>query len=229
MMIESVIALDQQCTLYLNGSTSLFWDGAISAATATVTWIPLMLVLLYLLIKNNNLSRLGLIILMVGCCILLADQVASGICKPYFQRFRPTNDLSLMHLVDVVDGYRGGKYGFFSSHAANTFSVAVFFSLLVRHRIIITLLLSWAILNGYTRIYLGVHYCGDVLVGTIWGCIVGAIVYLFYRYIVKDNTKVNYISSQYTTTGYLVEDIRIVEFVTLLSFFYILVRGALYN
>ena len=227
-MLDFILALDQYSTLYLNGNHSLFMDGLILAATSTVTWIPLMLALLYLLIKNNTLEQLGLIILMIGLCVLLADQVASGICKPYFHRFRPTNDPYIMYLVDTVNGYRGGKYGFFSSHAANTFSVAIFFSLLVRHKVLTMFMILWAALNGYTRIYLGVHYLGDVIVGTLWGCFVGFCIYQLYRQIIKKHIKITYISNQYTSSGYLVNDIYVVKLVVLLSAFYLLIRGAIF-
>ncbi|MCD8318623.1 MAG: hypothetical protein LUC45_07215 [Paraprevotella sp.] len=86
-------------------------------------------VVFYLVIRNNSMSEVGLIILCFGLAILLADQFSSSFCKPYFARFRSAQDPQLMYLVDVVDGYRGGRYGFISSHAANTFAVCIFLSL----------------------------------------------------------------------------------------------------
>ena len=121
-----------------------------------------------------------LAIILLG--ILISDQLSSSIVKPLTQRYRPTQNPQLMYLVDVVNNYRGGQYGFFSAHASNTFTVAVFLSLLFRHRLAGCLLISWAALNGYTRIYLGVHYFGDVLVGTLVGIVVGFGLYKFMMY-----------------------------------------------
>ena len=162
-MLQQILQWDQAATLWINGSQSLFLDGFFMSITQTVTWLPLIAVLLYVLIRNNDFRHIGLIILFIGLCILLADQMASGFCKPYFKRFRPTQDPQIMYLLDVVNDYRGGRYGFFSSHAANTFSVAMFVTLLVRRRGLGLMLFSWAALNGWSRIYLGVHYPGDLL------------------------------------------------------------------
>ena len=84
--------IDQTLTLWLNGSHSLYVDGIAWASTQTITWIPTMLVLIYVIVRNNSLSGMATVILSIGLCILLADQVASTICKPLVARFRPTND-----------------------------------------------------------------------------------------------------------------------------------------
>ena len=131
--IQQLIEADKELLLSLNGSDSLFWDGFMWTVTDTRTWILAMVVLLYVVFKNNRFSQGVVITLMVGLCVLLADQLASGLCKPFFARFRPTQDPELMYMVQTVNGYRGGLYGFISSHAANTFAVAMFLSLLVRY------------------------------------------------------------------------------------------------
>lgn len=164
---------DEVLTLACNGSRSLYLDGVAWTATQTITWIPLAVLLLYILIRNNELLGVGLTVCGLACCILLADQVASSVCKPLFERWRPANDPSLMYMVDVVKGYRGGSFGFFSSHAANTMAVATFLSLAFRYRPLTCWLLSWVALNCWSRVYLGVHYLGDISVGLIWGAFVG--------------------------------------------------------
>lgn len=169
--------LDQILTLALNGSSSLYLDALAMTSTKTLTWIPLALLLLYVIIRNNDLRAVVSIVLGIALCILVADQVASGIFKPLIARYRPTQDPQLMYMVDVVNGYRGGRYGFFSSHAANTMSVAIFLSLLIRRRSLTLWLLSWSLLNCWTRVYLGVHYVGDLTVGILWGVVVGWSVY----------------------------------------------------
>ena len=116
MALEDWIGLDQRLLLLLNGSNSLFFDHLMNGITSTVAWIPVAVVLFYVLVKNNSMREVGLIVLFLALSILLADQFSSSFCKPYFARFRPAQDPLLMYLVDVVDGYRGGRYGFISSH-----------------------------------------------------------------------------------------------------------------
>ena len=123
MDIQQYVALDKELLLDLNGSNSLFWDGFMWIATSTYIWIPTAIILLYIIIKNNKIQETLLTIAMTALVITLADQIASGVCKPYFHRFRPTQDPDIMYIVDIVNGYRGGRFGFISSHAANTFAL----------------------------------------------------------------------------------------------------------
>lgn len=152
-------------------------------ATKTSTWIPLGIVLLYVLIRMKNWKNALLVILCVAIAITLADQMASGIFKPLVARLRPSHNPELQGVIDIVGDYRGGRYGFFSSHAANTCAVAVFLSLLFRKRIFTIAICSWAMVNSWTRLYLGVHYVGDIMVGLIWGALVGWIVFRLYRFL----------------------------------------------
>lgn len=172
-----ITQLDQTLTLALNGSHSLYVDTLAWTATQTSTWLPLCLLLLYLIIRNNDLAGVCGTVLALGLCILLADQMASTVFKPLVGRYRPTQDPLLMYAMDVVNGYRGGRYGFFSSHAANTMAVATFLSLMIKERTLTCWLYSWALLNCWTRVYLGVHYVGDLLAGTLWGIFVGWFVF----------------------------------------------------
>lgn len=201
-----MLSLDEFLTLSLNGSQLLYLDGIAWTATHTATWLPLVLVLLYIIIRNNDLRGIFSIILCIALCITLADQMASTVFKPLVGRFRPTNDPSLMYTIDVVNSYRGGRYGFFSSHAANTMAVATFLALLIRNRTLTFWLYSWAMLNCWTRVYLGVHYVGDLTVGTIWGCFVGWAVYaLWKRYMpasVRIRTELTSKRQGMTATGY---------------------------
>jgi undecaprenyl-diphosphatase len=210
MNIDWLVNTDKNILLQLNGSDSLFWDYLMTGITSTVAWIPVAIALLFVIIKNNTLRESGLIILCIALTILIADQFTSSFCKPFFARFRPAQDPIIMYMVDVVDGYRGGRYGFVSSHAANTFGLAVFLTLLIRSKGLSFILFIWASLNAYSRIYLGVHYPGDILFGTLDGVIVGFSVYYLYRFFHKKCFITNrYISNQYTSTGYLVNDINL--------------------
>lgn len=179
--MEEIIQFDKQLLLMVNGSDSLFLDYLILTLTNALTWIPLYVSLLYVVIKTNlNVREVFLILLAAGLCVLLAGTVDDEIVKPLVARWRPTHDPQIGSLVDVVNGYRGGNYGFFSAHAANTFSLAVFFSLLMRQRLLTIFLVGWSLINCYTRLYLGVHYPGDITVGLLWGGFVGWFVYWLY-------------------------------------------------
>jgi len=180
--MEEIIQYDKQLLLMVNGSDSLFMDYLILTLTNAKTWIPLYIGLFYVVLKTNkNVRDVLLILTAAGLCYLLAGAVDDGIVKPLVARWRPTHDPEIGSLVDVVNGYRGGKYGFFSAHAANTFSIAIFFSLLMRQRMLTFFLVGWSLLNCYTRLYLGVHYPGDITVGLLWGGFVGWLVYQLYR------------------------------------------------
>ena len=226
MDIQQLIGFDQELLLKLNGSNSLFWDGFMWLSTNMLTWIPFAVVLLYVIFKNNKIKEALIIIALLGMVIALADQISSGICKPLFARFRPTQDPELMYQIDIVNGYRGGIYGFISSHAANTFGVAVFLTLIFKSGSLAIILFIWAILNAFSRIYLGVHYPGDILFGTLVGVGAGILIYIIYRKLQNTLLKqANFISNQYTSSGYLISDIRLIKTVFYLTLFYVIVRG----
>ena len=179
--MDAIIQFDKQLLLMLNGSDSAFLDWVVMILTDAKTWIPLYLSLLYVVIKTNrNLRDVLLILAAAGLCVLLAGTIDDEIVKPLVARWRPGHDPEIGHLIDTVDDYRGGNYGFFSAHASNTFSLALFFSLLMRQRLLTIGLVSWSLVNCWTRMYLGVHYPGDITVGLIWGALVGSFVYWLY-------------------------------------------------
>ena len=179
--MEELIHFDKQLLLWFNGSDSAFLDSVIMTLTTAGTWIPLYLALFYVVLRSNPTVRgVLLILLSAGLCVLLAGTIDDEIVKPLVARWRPTHDPEIGTLVDTVNGYRGGNYGFFSAHASNTFSIAVFFSLLMRQRLLTVFLVAWSLTNCYTRLYLGVHYPGDITVGLLWGGLVGVAVYRLY-------------------------------------------------
>lgn len=221
------IALDKQWLLALNGSDSLFLDSLVKTLTTATTWIPLYIALLYVVIKNSD--NMKKVLLIVGCallCVLLAGSVDDMIVKPMVARWRPTRDPEIGYLVDIVNGYRGGRFGFFSAHASNTFSLAVFFSLLVRSRLLTVSMVSWSLLNCWTRMYLGVHFPGDILVGLLWGSLVGAFVWFLYsRMFRQTGQTANFVSTQYTKTGFLHEHVNVVVCVLILTLIYAIIKA----
>lgn len=226
MDIQQWIEADKSLLLTLNDNDSLLWDGVMWIVTDTKTWIPAIVMLLYVIFKNNKLSQSLVILLMFAVGVTLADQIASGICKPYFARPRPTQDPEIMYLVNVVNGYRGGAFGFMSSHAANTFVVATLVTLLVRSFPLGVMMYLWAAIPSFSRIYLGVHYPRDIVFGASEGCIVGVLVYTLFRYIQKKcSSRPQYVSSQYTPTGYSRDDVTLLYTVLWLTYFYALIAG----
>ena len=218
--LEQIIDFDKHLLLAMNGSDSLFWDGVMSVYTTTVVWILLALALIYLLIRNNSLMNFVVLLFMVALVVTLTDGITSTICKPLFARLRPTHDPEIMYLVDVVNNYRAYKYGFMSSHAANSFGIAMFVILLVKNRLLSVSLIIWALINCYSRIYLGVHYPGDILCGTLVGILCGLLVYRLYSYI-RDKMRSGHrgwISDNYTKSGYSVSDIHFVLMVLYATF-----------
>lgn len=156
-------------------------------------------------------AQIGLIVATAVVCVCLAGGIGDFIVKPLVGRLRPCNDPMVKSQLNLVAGTLSESYSFFSSHAANTFSLAMFFSLLVRDRLFTIVMFLWALLNCWTRLYLGVHYPSDILCGMLYGSFVGVVVYLaFYKLFYKFNIKFQYISSQYTASGYAKADIDVV-------------------
>ena len=207
-MLESLIELDRELLLSANGSESLFLDRMVHTLTNGFTWVMLYLSLFYMVIKNNdNFRRLIFLLAGVGLCVLIAGTVDDEIVKPLVGRWRPTHDPQIGTLVDIVDGYRGGNYGFFSAHASNTMSIAVFFTWLTRCRRLSIALIIWSLVNCWTRMYLGVHFPGDIVVGLLWGTTVGTGVYFLYNYVTRRfYVPRNLNPSQYTSTSYRREE-----------------------
>lgn len=184
--------MDQAITLFFNGSSSLYLDSIAWNATQMFVWIPFLLVVAYVVFREHNFPRMLFLIGGTLLCVLLCDQVASTICKPLIARWRPTHNPYLQDAVDIVNGYRGGPYGFFSSHAANTFAVASFLAPVFRRRAITLSLFGWALLSCWTRVYLGVHYVGDLVTGLLFGLFIGTIAHHLYRHYFSQSPTLTY-------------------------------------
>lgn len=190
-MFETLDKIDTQIFLSLNGMHSSFLDFIMWYASKIVIWIPLYLWFLWLLYKEYP-KDYWKVILSVAIMILITDQVAD-IAKNGVERLRPTHNPALAGMVHILRGYSGGSYGFFSGHAANSFAVATYISLMVgkRWKYIPCIAFVYAFLVSYSRIYLGVHYPGDVLTGALVGIITSFMIVKLFKYLQKVNLKQN--------------------------------------
>lgn len=172
-MMDTLQAWDRRLFLFFNSHHHPVMDEVMFFLTQPPVWIPLYILLLYGIWRQYRKNTWAVVVGIV-ITILLADQTTSTIMKPLFARLRPSHEPALEGLVHLVRDYRGGQFGFASSHAANTFGVAMFFYLMFTdQRRWMLWLFPWALLVSYTRIYLGVHYPGDVLTGALVGIAAG--------------------------------------------------------
>lgn len=170
---------DQDLFLFLNGIHNPLWDYSMTLFTLTPIWLIFYGTIIAIIIKKHGKKSL-FIFVAVALMILCADQF-SGILKHTVQRLRPSNDPALGQLVHVFFR-KGGLYGFVSAHAANTFAIATFTTLLFRNRRYAMFIFPWATMIAYSRIYLGVHYPGDILFGAILGIGVGIGIFKLLNY-----------------------------------------------
>ncbi len=184
-MLEQILEYEREMFFMLNGSDSPYLDRFMWLFSGKAVWLPLALFIIIVLIYKKNWRESILILLAIALVVTLCDQFASSVCKPMFTRFRPTHHPEFMDQVDTVFGYRGGRYGFISSHAANAFGFAMFMALLMKYRVFTWAIFIWAALTAYTRIYLGVHFISDIVPGIIAGLFFGSLVYLLYVFVRK--------------------------------------------
>jgi len=177
-MFNWLVEFDKNAFLYLNGKHSPEWDYIMWWVTGNILWIPLYILLLVIVIYRERPYRFIFTILFVAIAVGLSD-FTSVIIKNLVERPRPSHNMEIAGLVHIVNNYRGGTYGFVSSHAANFFAVATFLSNQFKNFKWSLFLLSWVTLICYSRIYLGVHYPLDIICGAVLGAIIGIQCYVF--------------------------------------------------
>lgn len=185
-MAEYLIGIDTDLFLWLNSHHSPFWDTFMYAASGRAIWIPLYVAILYAIYLCYGWRTTILMAFISGVAIGISDQVCAEVLRPAIERMRPANpENPLSESVHVVFDYRGGRYGFPSSHAANTFALAALTSLLFRRWQFTLFSYLWALIICYSRIYLGVHYPGDILAGLLIGSFFGAVGYLLPKALIE--------------------------------------------
>ena len=168
--IRMLSDLDTDILLFFNGLHSSFWDCFMSAFTGKVIWGGMYAAILYVLFRNFHWKVALCYTIAIGLTIAFADQMCNSVIRPLVGRLRPSHpDNPIAELVYIVNGKRGGGFGFPSCHAANSFGLALFLICLFRKRCLSIFILLWAFTNSYTRLYLGLHYPGDLLVGAVIG------------------------------------------------------------
>ena len=148
MDFSKIQDMDMQVLSLFNGSDNILLDQMVQILTSGLTWIPLYVMLFFVVMRNNE--TMGQIALVVGSaifCVLFADGLVDGIIKQLAERWRPSNDPTFKYMVQVVDDIRLKGYSFCSAHAANTMSLAVFFSLLIRSKLLTITLVTWSLIN----------------------------------------------------------------------------------
>lgn len=194
-MIEQI---DKSIFLFINSFNNPFWDRVMWIISGKTTWIPLYLAIIVLLAFRYR-SKMLILVPLIVLAITASDQLSVHAFKEVFMRLRPCHEPSLEGLVHIVNGKCPGKYGFVSSHASNSFAAAVLSLLLIRKKWFTWSILAWASIVGYSRIYLGVHYPGDVICGGLLGVLVGYLVFWIFRLLDKKLSSMNLFSKKEKT------------------------------
>lgn len=181
-MIDWIEHIDQAIVIAVNEWHTPVLDEIMWHISGKWQWIPLYLFLVVLLIRQYR-KQIFWPLFSVALVIVLTDQTSVHLFKEMFQRYRPCHHLDLQPILELVHNKCGGKYGFVSSHAANSFGLAGIIGLIFKkYKTLSVFLLSWAALVSFSRVYMAVHYLSDVIVGGILGLFIAFLVYRFFKF-----------------------------------------------
>ncbi len=183
--MEALQQFDAGIFTTINSWHAFYFDNFMALVTVIITWLPMILMLLYMLYMKKGWRKMLAVLLAVAVVILIADQVSASIIKPLVGRLRPSRNPDLQATVHLVNQYNGSMFGFVSSHAANCFGIATLLAFLFKNRAFTWFMIAWASLMCYSRIYLGVHYPGDIVCGAILGVAAAAAVYYLAKQLKK--------------------------------------------
>ncbi len=177
-MIELLNSIDTAVLLFFNSLHTSWLDSFMWMATGRFVWVPMYATILFILFKTFPRREACIYTLAIIAAIVFADQICASVLRPVFERLRPSNiENPISSSLSIVNDYRGGRYGFPSCHGSNSFALATILALIMRTPRFTRFIFFWAVLNAYTRLYLGVHYPGDLLCGAIIGSAGAAAIY----------------------------------------------------
>ena len=187
--LQWLIDIDEQLLLAINGCHNEYFDQFMYLFSDRWIWVPMYVAILYVMVRNFSIRKTIVCMIAIALTITIADQVGASLIRPIVERLRPSNpDNPISEAVHIVNNYRSGKYGFPSCHAANTFGLAFFVCFLFRRRWLTAFLMFWAVVTCYSRVYLGLHYPGDLLFGMILGLLSATMVYLIMQKLIPEHS-----------------------------------------
>lgn len=186
-LLSMLKAMDTMVFLAVNSHHNAYFDSVMWLVSGKLIWVPMYVSLFFVLLKNYSYKVVFAILLAIGVVILFTDSFTAQVIRPWVCRLRPSNlDNPMSSMVHVVDGYRGGAYGFPSNHASNTWGLAFFITFLFRRYKLTFFFFLWALLVCYSRMYLGVHYFGDLLIGGLLALAGASTVFYMFRKVSGD-------------------------------------------
>ena len=186
-LLSMLKAMDTMVFLTVNSHHNAYFDSVMGLVSGKLIWVPMYVSLFFVLLKNYSYKVVFAILLAIGVVILFTDSFTAQVIRPWVCRLRPSNlDNPMSSMVHIVDGYRGGAYGFPSNHASNTWGLAFFITFLFRRYKLTFFFFLWALLVCYSRMYLGVHYFGDLLIGGLLALAGASTVFYVFRKVSGD-------------------------------------------